>query len=203
MFPWRSERGVAHVGALLFLGLLLAGLLIGIGAWFGRSLQGQVSTWLPVVLMVIGFLFLVVEAGIPGFGIFGFTGILLLAAGIMTIGANVQDAVRALGLALVLGPLLGGLIGWQAYRRGYWRSLSLGTKLTTETGYVAMPDLAHLVGKRGRAASLLRPAGAAEIDGQRIDVVTEGGFIPAGARVVVLRVEGRRVVVEGLPEQVE
>lgn len=196
----RSERGAVHVGALLFLGLLLAGLLIGAGAWFGQSLQGHLSIWLPVLLLTLGVIFLLVEAGIPGFGIFGFTGILLLAAGIMAIGANVQDAVRALGITLVIAPLLGGLIGWQAYRRGYWRRLSLGTQLTTDAGYVATPDLAHLVGRQGRAISLLRPAGTAEIDGQRIDVVTEGGFIPAGTPIVVRRVEGRRVVVEGLPE---
>ncbi|MCL5677467.1 MAG: nodulation protein NfeD, partial [Firmicutes bacterium] len=53
-----------------------------------------------------------------------------------------------------------------------------------------------MAGKQGKAVTLLRPAGAAEIEGRRVDVVTEGDFIPAGATIVVRKVEGTRVVVE-------
>ena len=203
MSPWRSERGAVHVGLLLFLGLVLAAVLIALGAWLGRSIEGQMSFWLPLLLMVVGFIFLLVEAVIPGFGIFGFAGLLFLAAGIMAIGANVQDTVRALGITLVLAPLLAALMGWWAYRHGYWKRLSLGTKLTTEAGYVSSPDLVYLVGKSGRAITLLRPAGAAEIEGNRVDVITGGEFIPAGSPIVVRRVEGARVIVERLPEPLE
>ena len=47
----------------------------------------------------------------------------------------------------------------------------------------------------GAALSALRPAGAAQIAGRRVDVVSEGTFIPAGAAVKVVSVEGARVVV--------
>jgi membrane-bound serine protease (ClpP class) len=43
--------------------------------------------------------------------------------------------------------------------------------------------------------SLLRPAGFAEIDGERVDVVAEGEMIEAGVPVVVSRMEGNRIVV--------
>lgn len=196
MSPWKSERGVVDLGLLLFLGLVLAAVLIGLGAWLGRDLAGQFSAWIPVLLIIFGVVFLLIEAAIPGFGVFGFTGLLFLAAGIMAVGASVQDAVRALGIALVLAPPLAYILGRYAVRRGYWRRLSLGDRLSTEQGYVAPPDQAYLVGQRGRALTLLRPAGAAEIDGRRVDVVTEGDFIPAGTDVVVIKVEGLRVVVE-------
>jgi membrane-bound serine protease (ClpP class) len=52
-----------------------------------------------------------------------------------------------------------------------------------------------LVGRVGKAVTVLRPTGAMEIDGQRIDVVTEGEFVEAGAPVRVLYVQGPRVVV--------
>lgn len=52
-----------------------------------------------------------------------------------------------------------------------------------------------LVGRVGKAVTVLRPTGAMEIDGQRIDVVTEGEFVEAGAPVRVLYVQGSRVVV--------
>lgn len=58
-------------------------------------------------------------------------------------------------------------------------------------------DAAHqaLVGKSGAAVTDLRPAGKAAIEGKRVDVLTEGGFISRGARVTVVRVEGNRIFV--------
>lgn len=55
--------------------------------------------------------------------------------------------------------------------------------------------LTALVGRTGRAATVLRPTGAMEIDGQRVDVVTEGEFVEAGTALRVLYVQGPRVVV--------
>lgn len=52
------------------------------------------------------------------------------------------------------------------------------------------------VGSEGVARTILRPAGRAEFGGEYIDVVADGEFLEAGAKVRVLRVEGERVVVE-------
>lgn len=56
-------------------------------------------------------------------------------------------------------------------------------------------SLTALVGRVGRAMTVLRPAGTAEIDGQRLDVVTEGEFVDPGVPVRVLYVQGTRIVV--------
>ena len=55
--------------------------------------------------------------------------------------------------------------------------------------------LAELVGRVGTAATVLRPTGLMELDGDRINVVTEGEFLEAGQAVRVLFVRGNRVVV--------
>ncbi|MCB9878407.1 MAG: hypothetical protein H6835_12480 [Planctomycetes bacterium] len=55
--------------------------------------------------------------------------------------------------------------------------------------------LAALVGRVGRAATVLRPTGTMELEGDRIDVVTEGDYVEAGRAVRVLYVQGNRVVV--------
>lgn len=55
--------------------------------------------------------------------------------------------------------------------------------------------LVQLVGRVGTAATVLRPTGTMEIDGDRIDVVTEGDFVEQGQAVRVLYVQGNRVVV--------
>jgi membrane-bound serine protease (ClpP class) len=52
-----------------------------------------------------------------------------------------------------------------------------------------------LVGKRGTTLSMLRPAGKVEIEGTRIDAVSDGEFIPKDSQVEVVKVEGNRVVV--------
>ena len=47
----------------------------------------------------------------------------------------------------------------------------------------------------GTAHTILRPSGKAVIDGQLVDVVSQGDLIPAGTSLRVLAVEGPRVVV--------
>ncbi|MBY6278389.1 NfeD family protein, partial [Symbiobacterium thermophilum] len=59
-------------------------------------------------------------------------------------------------------------------------------------------DRARLVGREGVSLTVLRPAGTAVFDDQRLDVVTEGEFIPAGVPVKIVRVEGTRIVVRAM-----
>ena len=55
--------------------------------------------------------------------------------------------------------------------------------------------LSYYVGKKGAAKTILRPAGVAEIEGVRLNVLTDGDFIDANASVTVERVEGNRIFV--------
>jgi membrane-bound serine protease (ClpP class) len=55
------------------------------------------------------------------------------------------------------------------------------------------------LGKSGTALSPLRPAGIAEIEGERVDVVSDGGFVDSGASIIVSRVDGNRIVVRRHP----
>jgi membrane-bound serine protease (ClpP class) len=41
----------------------------------------------------------------------------------------------------------------------------------------------------------LHPSGTAQFGEERVDVVSEGGFVPAGTRVQVVQAEGYRHVV--------
>lgn len=46
------------------------------------------------------------------------------------------------------------------------------------------------LGRQGRASSVLRPAGIAEINGKRVDVVSDGELIEPGTRIEVIQVDG-------------
>ncbi|MBL8730707.1 MAG: hypothetical protein JNM25_19975 [Planctomycetes bacterium] len=62
---------------------------------------------------------------------------------------------------------------------------------------LGMPNerLTALVGRTGKAATVLRPTGTMEVDGEPYDVVTEGEFVEPGTPLRVLYVQGNRVVV--------
>ncbi len=60
--------------------------------------------------------------------------------------------------------------------------------------------LAALVGKTGTAMTTLRPVGACDIEGKRIECVSESTIIQAGTSIEVTRVLGVRVIVR--PQQV-
>ena len=54
----------------------------------------------------------------------------------------------------------------------------------------------ELVGKKLKAYTDLRPAGVAILDNEKLDVVTDGDFIEKGNGIVIVRVEGMRIVVK-------
>ena len=81
-----------------------------------------------------------------------------------------------------------------------FQRLVLGQALSGEEGYTSAATDDTLLGQRGVAVSPLRPAGAAEIGGRRVDVVSDGGFIDAGASVEVVRARGARVEVREVRE---
>jgi membrane-bound serine protease (ClpP class) len=68
--------------------------------------------------------------------------------------------------------------------------------MTADRGYVSSPESdRRWLGKTGIAISPLRPAGIAEFEGARVDVVSDGDFVDAGSTIVVTRVDGNRIVV--------
>ena len=100
-----------------------------------------------------------------------------------------------LAVSLVLAGALTTLAFRFFVKRGALRHIILADEERSELGYVAPADRRHLRGREGVTITPLRPAGAVEIDGERVDVVSEGGYIDAGVTVTVAHVEGVRVVV--------
>lgn len=70
----------------------------------------------------------------------------------------------------------------------------------SEDGYISASPRPELVGKSGVALGELRPAGTAIIDDERLDVITEGDWLPSGTLVVVVKAEAMRLVVRRAPQ---
>ncbi len=162
-------------------------------AWFFSYLD-RIDP-LEALILIAGVILLVIELFVPGFGVAGGTGIVLLLIGIgLTAGSPLEAFALILVLALAVSIML--LLLLRSARKGRLaRNLILHLSNSREQGYRATEDGSRLVGLSGIALSDLRPAGVAEIDGQRLDVVTQGDFIRRGTTIQVIQAAGRRIVV--------
>ena len=107
--------------------------------------------------------------------------------------------MEALILSLVLFALLALviLLAIHSAKRGKLsKKLVLRSAATREEGFSAADASPELVGKEGIALTALRPAGIGEFDGERLDVVSEGGFIQAGVKIKIVFSQGMRIVVK-------
>ncbi len=151
---------------------------------------------LQAILFIVGLLLLVAEMFMPGFGIAGGSGLVLLVVAIILTAQTPAEAMIMLLILVLLVGIVLAVILRSAKRGKLSRKLILWSAAKREDGYSAMPDASDLVGHEGVAVTILRPAGTGEFSGKRLDVVTEGNFIPAGSRIVITKTEGRRIVVE-------
>lgn len=82
-----------------------------------------------------------------------------------------------------------------------WSRLVLKDSTHTQQGYVSSQDYSAFLNKTGIVTSLLRPAGVVEIEGNWLDVVSEGQFIQPGVHVKVVSVTGNRIVVRPIASE--
>ena len=154
-----------------------------------------------IVLFAVGMVLLLIEMFIPGFGIFGGLGLVAL---ILCIIFQATSFLEGLIMFLVIGGIVVVmvLIAARSFNRGRLSRSQLILKNTEakEDGYVSNEDYSELVGKTGLSLTPLRPAGIADIDGKKADVVTEGEFIASRVRIEVIQVAGPRIVVKQLED---
>ena len=151
---------------------------------------------LPIALVLAGLGLILIEVYlVPGFNVVGVLGVLVIAFGVgyayseMGLTGGVLLTVGALGMLVLMFMWL--------WRSGAWDRFILATSLRKDDTLIAREseDRARFLGQIGRAITPLRPTGIVEIDGRRIEVMTEGEFIAAGSEVQVVAVNRRRYFV--------
>jgi membrane-bound serine protease (ClpP class) len=146
---------------------------------------------LILTLVIAGALLLFLETLLPGM-IAGTIGFLCLVAAVIL---GYRDFGYQTGSLILGGVLAGLLIGTWCWLT-FFPDSRVAKKFISHRSIgdlgVAKPELLNATGV---ALTQLRPSGTANINGQRIDVVTEGGLIERGTPVKVVEVEGARVVV--------
>ena len=174
-------------------------------------LEGLAAHW-EILLFIVGLGLLLLEIFVvPGFGVTGISGIILMVASliltmIFNIGFNFSFSAPELFIKymfLVIAACFAGffLSLWLGKKLisadTRYGSLALKTKMNTDEGYVAQDmHLVQYVGKQGIASTLLRPVGKVEIDGEYLDATSEVGFIEKDDPIEVTRFENAQLFVK-------
>lgn len=156
---------------------------------------------LPMVFcLLMGMGLIVLEVFLPGFGLPGITGIMLVCMGTV-LAAHYFGMLTAVGILLVIIAILAFLISWvlRSAAKGNMDRSSLFLHQKDDFND-RQKDMQVLVGKTGRTTSVLRPSGIGDFDGVRLNVVTEGEFLESGVSIKIVRVDGGRIVVKQMPQ---
>ncbi len=191
------------------------------GIFFWSRYLGGTATGLEIILFLIGIACILMEIFvIPGFGVFGVSGVLLMLASLVLASEtfdsfsseiNTQKMVKVLatlGLPLVAVIVTSMFIGKYLPKIPILKHIVLTPPVSKHAGDTSSlqlhPDLVageagsiH-VGKQGVAVTILRPSGKARFDEALIDVMTEGPFIEENSPIEIVEVRGNHIVVRTL-----
>ena len=175
-------------------------------------LEGLAENW-EIVIFIAGLILIAVEIFVvPGFGVTGVAGILLVFGSlILSLIDNVKFdfehvQMENVGIAImtVVIGLFGGFIGSIYLSKqifsshtGLFKDFALNTVQNVSEGYLNVdPSFLALKGKPGTTQTVLRPGGKVFIEGEIYDAVAISGFIDRGEDVVVVKVGTAQVYVD-------
>lgn len=182
--------------------------------FWSQFLHGTAG-WLEVLLFVGGVLFLLIEMLVlPGFGIFGLGGGLMILASLVLASQTfvlpqsdselkeLRHSLTLVAAATLCVVVAAVMLRHYLPRAPVFRTLLLDPPAEEDLIDLehreALADFSHLVGQQGIATTNLMPAGKAEFDGQLVDVISEGLPVERGQAVVVTKARGSRVMVHAV-----
>ena len=181
--------------------------LLCLGIFFGGHMLIQIDAQWAALAFVLGLGLIVVEVFIlPGFGVAGISGIILMFGGsfyVFKSAYQFETAILAFSSVIVL-TAIGVIAAFYLFpKTRAWKHFALATEMSSDIGYHSAgdEDFQSYIGQTGTAITPLRPAGAIRLAGKRVDVLTAGDFIPSETPVKVIEVEGSKIFVEALDEE--
>ncbi|NTV89497.1 MAG: hypothetical protein HGA22_03920 [Clostridiales bacterium] len=150
---------------------------------------------IALVCMAVGLCFVIFEMFHPGIGAPGIIGAILLILGVVIYARTVLQALILVVIILALLGIALTIVLQSAAKGHLSRHLVLKDSLD-DNRFSAAEDLEYFVGREGVSLTVLRPAGTADFNGVRLDVVSEGEFIQKDTPVSILKIEGHRIVVK-------
>lgn len=172
-------------------------------------LNGLAENW-EIIAFFVGMGLIALEIFvIPGFGVAGFSGILLTIVSLILIMINndafdfefvrMNDILMAASTAIA--ALLGGVVlffvgGTHLPNTRFYGRVALTDTQQASAGYTVNTLPVSLAGEQGIAFTVLRPSGKVQIGGQIYDAFTRGEYIEAGQAVEVVALSGSSLQVK-------
>lgn len=169
--------------------------IIGFGLYFGGNILAGNSNWTSLVFFIIGLTLLIIEGIVPGFGFPGISGIILIIVGTILAMDSVSIAILSLSVAIIITSIVAIIFVKLGYKSKILNRVILKNRTDSDRGFLSSQSKNELLGKEGITLSGLRPSGYIDIDGQRLDALSEGGFIPKDSKIIVVKVEGSKIFV--------
>jgi membrane-bound serine protease (ClpP class) len=194
----------------------------GIGFPLGIAVLGAILYFAPlyieglaenyeIIIFIIGLALIAIEIfAIPGFGVAGISGIILVLIG-LTVAMIDNDIFRdvrpfswieivrpmmVVAVSLFSGIILSIVLSRRLIASPTFPGLALNSSLTQEEGYIGIDKhQKDMLGKTGVALTVLRPSGRVQIDEEIFDAISEDGFIDKGEGVKVIKDEAGQVYV--------
>ena len=150
-----------------------------------------------LIFVIVGIILLVTEMIVPGFGLPGIAGAACCLVGLAMGSDSILGALFSLAIILLLLVIAAVLIFKVLFnnKRKKKSVLILNETIDSVSNEAVSDGAKQLLGKEGLTLTRLRPTGFAVIDGKRLDVLAEGGFIEKGVRVRVCDVRGLQISV--------
>jgi membrane-bound ClpP family serine protease len=152
------------------------------------------SLLLPIILQLVGVVVIIAEIIIPSGGILAIVALAVFGYSLFIVFSDISMTIGFFFVAadLILIPVL-VIQGLKLLARS---PVTLRKTLSRKEGVSSQPsELESYMGAQGNAATDLRPAGIAVIDGKRVDVVTRGEYIEKNAAIIVTAVTGNQIIV--------
>ncbi len=183
--------------------------LILLTLFFGSHYIVNLANIVEILLFITGTGLLILEIFvIPGFGVAGIGGILLMIAGLYlslighfkhVTSADFSSAAGYLSLSFII-TFVGIVAILKLFpKTPFWRRISLEESQERDKGYIAARDYSQYLGKTGVAVSSLRPAGIGLFEQERLDVVSDGEFIEKDTPIIISQIDGYRLIVRAAP----
>lgn len=185
--------------------------------FFWSRFLGGTAGWLEAVLFVTGVACLLLEIFVlPGFGIFGLGGGLLILASLILASQTfivprneyqLEQFQRS--LMVLLGATVGVIaMAWSVRKwlphvpvlNRMFLQPPAGEEADTIRQREALVNYYDLVGSRGTTTTQLTPSGKARFGNRLVDVMADGELIERGKEIVVTEVQGYRVLVRAVDE---
>ncbi|QHE53008.1 nodulation protein NfeD [Pontibacillus sp. HMF3514] len=169
--------------------------------FFYGHMVADLAGYEVIIFFLIGVVCVVLEIFVPG-GILGVIGVGAIIGSLFLSTDDMGHMTMSIAIALMVSIIASVLLfRFMGLERGFFRNIILSDSISTEKGYISSKSRLELIGLEGATLTPLRPSGTGIFDGERIDVVSEGGYISSGTQVKIVKAEGTRVVVRELDKE--